>query len=102
MTTATFSTRVDAGTLVLVVTGEIDLANVDEFEVALVELVSQADGHQLVVEAAGLAYLDSTGIKALMRVHEQYGHGRRITLRNPTPAVRRVLDLIVPDVFAVD
>ena len=96
MTTADFSTQVESGQLVLTVRGEIDLANVEALEAALLALVARADGHQLIVDVRGLTYIDSTGIKALMRAQRRYDHGSRIALRQPTPAVRRVLALTVP------
>jgi anti-sigma B factor antagonist len=99
MTTAEFSTQVEAGQLVLTVRGEIDIANIGAFESALTALTARADGHRLVVDATGLTYLDSVGIKALMRAQRRYDHGSRIALRNVTPAVRRVLELTVPDMF---
>jgi anti-anti-sigma factor len=101
MTTAQFSTSVVDGRLVLAVHGEIDLSNVAEFEAALVELIERADGHPLVVDAEGLEYVDSTGIKALMRAQRRYVTGPKIEVRNPSPAVRRVLELTVPDMFDV-
>ena len=99
MTSAVFSTRVEADRLVLEVTGEIDLANVGDFEQALLDLIGRADGHPLVLDVSGLSYIDSTGIKTLMRAQERYDHGSRIALHNPSAAVRRVLELMVPDLF---
>ena len=99
MTTAEFTTRVESGQLVLTVRGEVDIANIEAFASALTALTAQADGHRLVVDASGLTYLDSMGIKALMRAQRRYDHGSRIALRNATPTVRRVLELTVPDMF---
>jgi anti-anti-sigma factor len=101
MTAAEFSTGVDAGRLVLTVSGEIDLANVGQLEAALDGLIARSDGHPLVIDAHGLTYIDSSGIRALMRAQRRYDHGTRIELRNVAPAVRRVLELMVPDMFDV-
>jgi anti-anti-sigma factor len=101
MTAAEFSTGVESGRLVLVVSGEIDLANVGQLEAALDRLIAQSDGHPLVLDAKALTYIDSSGIRALMRAQRRYDHGTRIELRNVGPGVKRVLELMVPDMFDV-
>ena len=101
MTSAKFSKSVVAGRLVLAVSGEVDLANAALFEAALDELMEQADSHPLVIDAAELEYIDSSGIRALMRAQRRYEHGTRIEIRQVTPAVRRVLELMVPEMFDV-
>jgi anti-anti-sigma factor len=101
VTSADFSTSVVAGRLVLAVSGEVDLANASQLEAALGELIGQSDGHPLVIDAGALTYIDSTGIRALMRAQRRYDHGTRIEIRGATPAVRRLLDLMVPGMFDV-
>jgi anti-anti-sigma factor len=101
MTSANFSTSVVAGRVVLTVSGEVDLANAALFEAALDGLMEQADSHPLVIDAGALEYIDSSGIRALMRAQRRYEHGTRIEIRRASPAVRRVLELMVPEMFDV-
>jgi anti-anti-sigma factor len=101
MTAAEFSTGVEAGRLVLTVSGEVDLANVGELDAALEALIARSDGHPLVIDAHGLTYIDSSGIRSLLRAQRRYDHGTRIEIRDPVPSVRRVLELMVPDIFDV-
>jgi len=51
--------------IVVRITGEIDLANVDEFNSALSHAVGQSpDG--FVVDASGVSYIDGTGIRSIL------------------------------------
>lgn len=51
------------GTVILVVSGEVDVSNADQLERA----IATAGAPAVVVNLAGLAYLDSAGMRALDR-----------------------------------
>jgi anti-sigma B factor antagonist len=78
----------------LVVAGELDISSAGDFE----EAVSQAldgQGHEFRVDMSRLTFMDSTGAKALVHVHEQVERlGRRLVVVSPTHAVRVVLDIL--------
>jgi anti-anti-sigma factor len=76
----------------LSVTGELDLATADDLTSRL-EALGQGMG-DITVEASGLSFVDSTGVRALLRVAERLDGRGRLILRGPTPPVRRVLRLM--------
>jgi anti-anti-sigma factor len=72
--------------------GEIDADNCREFGALLLE--DTAGPSSLVVDLAGLEFIDSSGISELLRVTEEVkGRGQALRLREPTPAVHRVLEI---------
>lgn len=75
---------------VLHLSGELDLAYEDDL---LAALKSWTGGSRLVVDLSRLAFIDSTGIRALATLAKEAGSGR-IVLRSPGPSVRQVLDLV--------
>ncbi len=66
----------DDGTAVLVVTGELDLSNVDAFSAAIADAMVPAsrDGGVLVIDLTAVEYLDSSAIDVL------FAHASRIRL----------------------
>lgn len=83
-----FAVRADSAG-VLWLTGEFDIAAIDEFQ-ATVDAVLDAQ-REIVLDLSELTFLDSTGIRAFLIVAGKVGGG--VVLRKPTPFVRRVLDL---------
>jgi anti-anti-sigma factor len=84
-----FAVRADAEG-VLWLTGEFDLAALDEFQ-TVVDAVLDAQ-REIVLDLSELTFLDSTGIRAILVVAGRVGGG--VIIRRPTPPVRRVLDLV--------
>lgn len=84
-----FAVRADSAG-VLWLTGEFDLAAVDEFQAAVDGVLDTQ--RELVLDLAELTFLDSTGIQAFLVVAGKVDGG--VLLRKPTPFVRRVLELI--------
>jgi len=76
------------GEVRLTLQGEIDLAARDDLDYA-VDL-ALGDAHRLVLDMRDVSFLDSTGIGALARAVRG---GARVSLLNPRPSVRRVLEL---------
>jgi anti-anti-sigma factor len=61
-------TRVrDDGTAVLVVTGELDMSNIEKFTAAIADAMTPAsrDGGVLTIDFTGVEYLDSSAIDVL-------------------------------------
>lgn len=76
--------------------GELDVAGegtiFDGFRV-------RGDGQQrLVMDLSELTFIDSAGVRALMRVHARLDH-RPLVLRSPQSQVRRVLYLVAADTW---
>ncbi len=72
--------------------GELDVAEAE----GLLERATSAlpaDG-DLVLELDELIFIDSSGVRALVTIAGMLRSGRRLVLADPTPAVRRVLDLV--------
>jgi anti-anti-sigma factor len=61
------------GQLVVSATGELDMTNIDAFNQALTDALTQADGSPVQVDLRGVEYLDSGAINALFpyadRIH---------------------------------
>ena len=79
------------GTSRVIVTGEVDLA-VEEPFVAEVDSVAARDGGSAVVlDLSGVTFLDSSGVRALIRLRQR--HGERLRLGELSTPVRRVLEI---------
>jgi anti-anti-sigma factor len=74
---------------VLVLSGEIDMSNVQDLVDAASELV-ESRGLRLRME--GVSFIDSTGIRGLLRIAEMTGG--ELVLVSPHPAVRKVLRVL--------
>ena len=80
------------GTSRVIVTGEVDLA-VEEPFVAEVDSVAAArdGGTAVVLDLRGVTFLDSSGVRALIRLRQR--HGERLRLGELSTPVRRVLEI---------
>lgn len=80
----------DAAT-VLVLRGELDLNSAERL---LAAAAGPAKGGRLVLDLAGLAFVDSAGLRALMNLDlRARAEGWEFALAAPAPAVLRVLTL---------
>jgi anti-anti-sigma factor len=74
------------------VAGELDIATSPRLLDAIsAQAPFDAD---LRLDMRALRFLDSQGIRALLRLTEIVGEGRSVVLVGPTPEVRRILDLV--------
>jgi anti-sigma B factor antagonist len=80
--------------------GELDASNVGVLSDALTRELEK--GGDLTLDLAGLAFMDSSGIQALIRAAQQLsGQGKgKLILRSPGDLVRRILSLIPMDKLA--
>jgi anti-sigma B factor antagonist len=72
--------------------GEVDVSNAHRLRDALGEELHR--GGDIVVDLAGLAFLDSTGIQLLIRTALSLRGRGRLRLVSPGDLVRRTLELI--------
>jgi anti-anti-sigma factor len=71
--------------------GEIDMASAPALEEAL--LVALADGRPVTIDMRDVTFIDSSGLKVIVATAaESTGH-EPLTVKDPSPAVRRVLEL---------
>jgi anti-sigma B factor antagonist len=77
-------------TAVLAITGEVDMASAP----GLRDQLQRLGARNVVIDLSGVTFIDSTGlgvlVTALKRAREA---GGQLTLRSPTRATRRVLDI---------
>jgi anti-sigma B factor antagonist len=76
------------GEVVVLVVGEIDMATAPLFADALAR--ASHDGRGIVVDLAGVSFMDSQGVNALVRAHKRHADLR---LRGVRPNVREVLKM---------
>lgn len=75
------------------VSGEFDAASVEDVDPAIAPAL---DGKgEVVLDLAGLTFIDSTGVRTLARLSQRIGGG--IVLRHPKDAVIRTFELLQID-----
>ena len=72
--------------------GELDASNVDQLSEAIAPEI--AEGGDLTLDLAGLAFMDSTGIQVIVRTAQNLGERGTLVLVSPGSLVRRILELI--------
>jgi anti-anti-sigma factor len=85
------------GRATFIVSGELDMGNVDRL-LRAVEPVAVRGAH-LLLDLSRLEFMDCSGIRALTEILTAIGPDGRLLLREPTMAVRRVLELVGADGF---
>ena len=92
----------DAHETVLVLRGEIDLASAPRLQLALANTFA-ADPSRIVVDLAGVEFIDSTGLKCLIEARERAADRSSLVLRHVPAQPRRLLELTgLADVFVTD
>jgi anti-anti-sigma factor len=77
-----------------VLKGELDMAG-GESLVRRVTALAAATSGPIEIDMEEVAFIDSSGVRALLRLHEAaVSSGRPMRVRNLSPDVRRLLDLI--------
>jgi anti-anti-sigma factor len=72
--------------------GELDIASAEV-------LLSRVDGvpeGDLVLDLSGLSFMDSSGLRAILRLAQSRNGNSSVVLRNPTQPVARVLGIAMP------
>ena len=78
--------------------GELDASNVGVLSDALSREVGK--GGDLTLDLAGLAFMDSSGIQALIKAAQGLSPNGKLVLQSPGDLVRRILSLIPLDKLA--
>lgn len=87
-----------SGARIVTLSGELDSSNVAQLE-AQVASITAEPSRPLVFDLSGLRFIDSAGIAVLI------GAARKtsVSLRNPSPVIRRVLAITgLSDVLAIE
>ena len=95
--------RVEGGRLIVTVIGELDLHSATALQHDIDAL--SPFSHPVTLDLAGVGFIDSTGIRALLAVNARATEttGSPITIANPTESTRRLLELTGIDrVFKLD
>jgi anti-anti-sigma factor len=71
--------------------GELDVAETEAFLAGVGDI---AEGGDVVLDLRQLAFIDSSGVRALLVLADQLPGDDVLILRNAVPAVQRVFDLI--------
>ena len=73
--------------------GEVDLSRFEEIDQALAEAEASAPA-TLEIDVSEVSFMDSQGLRLLLRARERAAaKDRRLTLVDPSPAVRHLLEL---------
>jgi anti-anti-sigma factor len=83
------------GTVRLAASGEIDICNVDRVRAMIESIVNDRATRRLTLDLAGLDYIDSTGVSALiggLRLSQR--NGTAFSVVNPRGDVLRVLKIL--------
>ena len=82
----------DGDGTVLRLAGELDLATADQLRARLADAAAV---RRVVVDLAGLDFLDVAGLNTLLEANRNLAaHGGRLLLRRPRPMVLRMLGLL--------
>jgi anti-sigma B factor antagonist len=88
------------GQICLVVTGQIDISNVDRLREALTGILAEPDLTELVLDFGALEFIDSSGVGALVRAKQEAdSRGANVTVTNAHGPVERVLTVLGVDEF---
>ena len=74
----------------IIAAGELDIATVPQLEQAF-DLAMETDAEQIVVDLASVTFIDSTGLRLLIRMNDRCPNGR-LAIRS-TPVVDRLLEI---------
>jgi anti-sigma B factor antagonist len=83
----------DGAAQTLYVSGELDIASAPALEPTVAGTMD-GQGGEFCLDVSALTFMDSTGARALLRVHNRVESvGRRLVILSPTRAVWRVLKI---------
>jgi anti-anti-sigma factor len=86
------SLRIDATEQGFRLAGELDMATCDDL---LQVLRERSD--PVALDFSGVSFMDSSGLRTLLEAAKDREDGDVLVILDPTPQVRRVLDISLPD-----
>ena len=89
----TISTSTDGGTTTLEVAGDLDPSSAPLLDEAVGAALAQDGVEEVVVDASGITFVDSSGLSALVNAHsDATDAGIRFVVDNPTPLCTRLFE----------
>lgn len=76
------------------VEGELDMATADDLSQLFRD--ESTHGHPLVLDFSKVSFMDSSGLRAVLERAGQPGAKSPLVIVNPSPQVRRLLDISIP------
>ena len=87
------SVEIDGSDVWVILVGEIDAGSATTLQRRLDEAGELTTG-AVVLDMSGVTFIDSTGLSAVIRVHQRMDqHGRSLVLRHISAPMRRLLDI---------
>jgi len=91
--TLTLRSERDGDTHAITVSGELDLASAPDLEAEL-QAVEASDARTIMLDLAGLDFIDSTGLRLLLNAHARSrADSDRLVLLRPADGVFRVFEI---------
>ena len=75
----------------IMVVGELDMASAEDFSRAAVWIVER--GHEVVLDISQLSFIDSAGLRAIIRLAEE-ACPNGLVLRSPTDQVVKLMEIV--------
>ena len=86
--------RQRGGTVIVRVTGDLDVSTVFELRDLLAHIMSESAPHELVLDLLELSFADSIGLEVFRLTHERAAaRGLRFVLENPNSLVSQLLEV---------
>ncbi len=82
--------RWDHGLATIVLQGELDITSAPRAQQCLAGILGK-NPSRLVIDLAGLSFMDTQGVKLIARACQGLSAGRVVIIRGPNPSVHRVL-----------
>ena len=91
----------DTDRTLISVAGELDVATTPDLQAAIRDAVARE--LPIVLDTSRVSFMDSTGLAGLLLVRSDGAGDLRFVLKQPSPAVRRILELTgITGVFEID
>ncbi|MGE5608726.1 MAG: STAS domain-containing protein [Bacillota bacterium] len=96
------SVRQESDTLVVAVSGEIDLSNSPVLRNRMLDLIAKRGPKRVVMNLGLVPYMDSSAVAVLVELLRKMGKGKRVVLTDLQPRVKGLLEIARLDtIFAV-
>ncbi len=98
-----FRVRIEADSIVVFLDGEVVMDMIQECKMEMESLIARDECREMVVDLSGVTFMDSSGIGFLIGLRRRAeAAGRRFSLRNPSPPIRKLLDMLkLSDFFSL-
>ncbi len=97
--------RVQSGKdrIIVFLAGEVVMDMIQECKMEMENLIARDECREMVVDLSGVTFMDSSGIGFLIGLRRRAeAAGRRFSLRNPSPPIRKLLDMLkLSDFFSL-